>query len=64
MRSTRKENRELVQAIIGGEMRNAWQPTVPGEARDERPADQKRTWERASCRDRFRANYDQIVWDR
>lgn len=63
MRPTRKENRELVNAIIGGEMRNAWQPTVPGEAKDERPADQRRSWENSSARQLYRKNYDHIEWD-
>lgn len=58
MQPTRKENKELVDAIIGGEMRNAWQPTVPGESKDERH--EKRTWEKTSQRQRFRNNYPEI----
>lgn len=58
MQPTRKENNELVQAIIGGEMRNAWQPTAPGEGKDERH--EKARWtERSQA---FYRNYDAIDW--
>lgn len=54
---SRKEDQELVQAILGGEMRNAWQKTEAGEGRDER--NEKPTLSRPS-RSAYRENYTRI----
>jgi len=56
MQPTRKEDRELVQAILGGEMRNAWQPAERGESPDLRPS--KRSLRKPSRS--FLTNYDRI----
>jgi hypothetical protein len=31
-----KRDKELVEAILGGEMKNAWEPSNPGEGKDTR----------------------------
>lgn len=55
-----KSDKELVNAIMGGEMKNAWQK---GSGVDERPDYLKRSWENASERERYRMNYDNIKWE-
>ena len=59
-KSISKSDKELVQAIMGGEMKNAWQP---GDGVDERPDYLKRSWEHASARERYRMGYDNIQWE-
>jgi hypothetical protein len=54
---SRKEDKEMVQAILGGELRNAWQKTNPGEGKDIRK--DKPTYTRPS-RGNFRDNYTRI----
>lgn len=54
-----KPNRELAQAILGGEMKNAWQKTVPGESRDMRPLTSKARLSRVVTEE-YRDHYEQI----
>lgn len=54
---SRKEDKELVEAILGGEMRNAWQPTAPGEGKDTR-RERGGGWNKRTPA--FLTNYDRI----
>lgn len=59
-----KSDKELIGAILGGEMKNAWQK---GDGRDTRPFDgpyaKRGAWSNASPLQKFYRGYDNIKWE-
>lgn len=56
-----KADKELVESILGGEMKNSWQK---GDGIDQRGEDgvYSRTRKGVSRRERYRERFDQIKW--
>ena len=59
-----KTDKELVSAVLGGEMKNAWQLGNGVDTRGvEGPYAKRGAWSSATDQRRFRAGYDNIRWE-
>lgn len=59
-KSISKADEGLIDSILGGEMKNAWQPEEEGKGRDMRPLSPKGRTSRRPHSRAYRNNYDRI----